>query len=33
MLDRVASRFDTIYSPTTLAADRQPPAPIGRFFA
>ncbi len=33
MLDRFASRFDTIYSPTTLAADRQPPGPVGPFFA
>ncbi len=33
MLDRFASRFDTLYSPTTLAADRQPPGPVGPFFA
>ena len=31
MLDRVASRFETLYSPTALAADRQPPAADRRF--
>ena len=31
MLDRVASRFETLYSPTALAADRQPPAGLARF--
>ena len=29
MLDRVTARFDRLYSPTALAADRQPPAGIG----
>jgi len=33
MLDRVTSRFDQFYSSTALAADRQPPAGVGRFFA
>jgi ATP-binding cassette subfamily B multidrug efflux pump len=31
MLDRVASRFESLYSPTALAADRQPPAGLARF--
>jgi ATP-binding cassette, subfamily B, multidrug efflux pump len=33
MLDRITATFDTLYSPTALAADRQPPAPTARFFA
>ncbi len=33
MLDRVFSGFDRLYSPTALAADRQPPAGTSRFFA
>jgi ATP-binding cassette subfamily B multidrug efflux pump len=33
MLDRVTARFDSLYSPTALAADRQPPAGTVRFFA
>jgi ATP-binding cassette subfamily B multidrug efflux pump len=32
MLDRVTSRFDDLYSPVALVADRQPPAGTGRFF-
>jgi ATP-binding cassette subfamily B multidrug efflux pump len=32
MLDRVTSRFDRLYSPTALAADRQPPAGTRAFF-
>ncbi len=32
MLDRVTSRFDTLYSPTALAADRRPPAGTAAFF-
>jgi ATP-binding cassette, subfamily B, multidrug efflux pump len=32
MLDRVTARFDGLYSPTALAADRQPPAGTARFF-
>ena len=30
MLDRVTARFDALYSPTALAADRQPPAGTAR---
>ena len=33
MLDRITATFDTLYSPTALAADRQPPAPTRAFFA
>ncbi|HVL24835.1 MAG TPA: ABC transporter ATP-binding protein [Thermomicrobiales bacterium] len=32
MLDRVTARFDALYSPTALAADRQPPAGTRAFF-
>ena len=32
MLDRITATFDSLYSPTALAADRQPPAPTARFF-
>ena len=32
MLDRIASRFDRLYSPTVLAENRQPPAGTGAFF-
>jgi ATP-binding cassette, subfamily B, multidrug efflux pump len=32
MLDRITATFDALYSPTALAADRQPPAPTGAFF-
>jgi ATP-binding cassette subfamily B multidrug efflux pump len=32
MLDRVTAYFDAFYSPTALAADRQPPAGTGAFF-
>jgi ATP-binding cassette subfamily B multidrug efflux pump len=33
MLDRITATFDSLYSPTALAADRQPPAPTRAFFA
>ena len=33
MLDRITATFDAFYSPTALAADRQPPAPTRAFFA
>ena len=33
MLDRITATFDDLYSPTALAADRQPPAPTRAFFA
>jgi ATP-binding cassette subfamily B multidrug efflux pump len=33
MIARLVHRFDTLYSPTALAADRQPPMGTGRFFA
>ena len=33
MLDRITATFDALYSPTALAADRQPPAPTRAFFA
>ena len=33
MLDRITATFDTLYSPTALAVDRQPPAPTRAFFA
>ena len=32
MLDRIASRFDRLYSPTVLAENRPPPAGTGPFF-
>ncbi len=32
MLDRITATFDSLYSPTALAANRQPPAPTGAFF-
>ena len=33
MLDRAFSRFENLYSPTALAANRQPPVGLGRFLA
>ena len=33
MLDRITATFDDLYSPTALAADRQPPSPTRAFFA
>ena len=33
MLNRITATFDALYSPTALAADRQPPAPTRAFFA
>ena len=33
MLDRLTARFDDLYSPVALAADRQPPAGTRAFFA
>lgn len=32
MLDRITTAFDLLYSPTVLAADRQPPSPTRAFF-
>ena len=32
MLDRITATFDDFYSPTALAADRQPPQPTRAFF-
>ena len=32
MIDRITATCDSLYSPTALAANRQPPAPTGAFF-